>query len=61
MFKALRSFLIFLGGLGHLSAKCLDSLQLKHFPSKKYLSNLEFFVLGFLEKFFEGLLNFHFL
>jgi hypothetical protein len=47
MFKALSSFLIFLGDLGHLSSKCPDPPQLKHFPFEKYFSNLEFFVLGF--------------
>jgi hypothetical protein len=47
MFQALSSFLIFLGGFGHLLAKCPDSPQLKHFLFEKYLSNLEVFVLGF--------------
>jgi hypothetical protein len=67
IFKALISCLIFLGGFGHLSAKCPDYPQLKHFSCEKYLSNLDsFFVLGFLNflgEFFEveGLLNFLFL
>jgi hypothetical protein len=53
-----------LGALGHLSAKCPVSPQLKHFLFQKYFSNLDsgfffIFFLNFLEKFFEveGLLN----
>jgi hypothetical protein len=53
-----------LGALGHLSAKCPDSPQLKHLPFEKYFSNLDTFFffdfLNFLGKLFEvkGLLNF---
>jgi hypothetical protein len=36
MFSALISCLMFLGGFGHLSAKCHDFSQLKHFPLEKY-------------------------
>jgi hypothetical protein len=56
IFKALISYLIFLGGLGHLLAKCHVSPQLKHLSFEKYFSNLDslFFLgfLNFLEKLF---------
>jgi hypothetical protein len=61
MFRALISCLIYLGGIGHLLAKCLDFSQLKHFSLEKYLANLEVFFLHFFGKFFNRFIKFSFL
>jgi hypothetical protein len=62
MFSALIYCLIFLGGgSGHLSAKCSDFSQLKHFHLEKYLENLEVFLFGLFGKFSYGFIKFSFL